>query len=335
MTTEHVYEGAFATGDRCALTLVNVRGRVSIIGWDRPEVKVVAVKRLGNYMGAQQAYDDSYVAMDHDGPSVRLRTRTTKGFNPFAWMGLGTTQPEVEYAVQVPRQGEFAVRCVGGPVEIRDVSGSVYARAVSGDIFLEGIGGSSIVRGVNGRVSAQDLSGKLAARTVDGSIAIRQSRLTALTARTVSGDVTLESPLAEGSTYSVETVSGDLRLYQAAGARATLHLDSTSGMVRSDLPAITDEQRLGHQKVTLCGGGPLVEMRSVSGGILVGLATAEGPSQEASPTPAAESPASAAAMAPPKPEKGDSPELDVLRAVERGELSVDEALKRLEDLMGQ
>ena len=150
MTTEQRYEKTFSTGDHCELTLTNVRGGVHVLGWDRPEVSVVAVKRLGTYMGAQQAYDETFVAMDQQGPAVSLRTRTARGFNPFSWMGLGTTPPEVEYTVQVPRQGEVAVRCVSGPLEIKDISGSVYARTVNGDIYLERLSGSIIVHGVNG-----------------------------------------------------------------------------------------------------------------------------------------------------------------------------------------
>ena len=82
MTTEQRYEKTFNTGDRCELTLTNVRGSIRVLGWDRPEVSVVAVKRLGNYMGAQQSYDDTYVAMDQEGPAVRLAHAHHAGVQP-------------------------------------------------------------------------------------------------------------------------------------------------------------------------------------------------------------------------------------------------------------
>ena len=263
-------------------------------------------------------------------------------------MGLGATLPEVEYDVHVPRQGQVAVRCVSGPVEIKDISGSVYARTVSGDIYLERLGGSVIVHGVNGRVSAQEISGNLGARTVDSSIGIRQSRLSELSARTVSGSVTLESPLAAEGAYSVRTVSGDLRLYLPADARATLELESTSGRIQSDLPCRILDQRRGSWRATLNGGGPVVEMRSVSGSMFVGMAgsEAQAAAEAGHPEAARPSPSDAGQQAPvaesggPEPPAAEpagreTPELAVLRAVERGELSVDEALKKLEDLMGQ
>ncbi|MDP2856253.1 MAG: DUF4097 family beta strand repeat-containing protein, partial [bacterium] len=212
MNTEERLERVFATGGHCELSLVNVRGTVKVVGWDKPEVAVVAVKRLGTYMGAQQAFDETTVVMEQQGPVVSLRTRMARGFNPFAWIGLGTTPPEVDYTVQVPTKSEVAVRTVSGPVQITDIQGSVYVRSVNGDLYLQNITGNAMVHSVNGRFSGQELAGNLGARTVDGAISIRRSRLASLSGRTVSGDISLESPLDPQGTYSAKTVSGSLHL---------------------------------------------------------------------------------------------------------------------------
>jgi hypothetical protein len=161
-TEEHL-ERVFATGDHCELSLVNVRGAIKVVGWDKPEVAVSAIKRLGNYMGAQQAFDETIVMMEQEGPVVSLRTRMARGFSPFAWLGLGTTPPEVDYMVQVPTTSEVAVRTVSGPVEITGIQGAVYVRSVNGDLYLQDVSGNAMVHTVNGRFSGQELAGNLGA----------------------------------------------------------------------------------------------------------------------------------------------------------------------------
>jgi hypothetical protein len=314
-------ERLFATGDHCELSLVNVRGSVKVVGWDKPEVAVVAVKRLGNYMGAQQAFDETTVVMDQQGPVVSLRTRMARGFNPFAWIGLGTTPPEVDYTVQVPITSEVAVRTVSGPVQVTGIQGSVYVRSVNGDLYLQAITGNTMVHSVNGRVSGQELAGNLGARTVDGAISIRGSRLATLSGRTVSGDISLESPLDPRGTYSAKTVSGNLHLFLPTNTSATIQLSSTSGKAQCDLPCTVSESRRGDWRGVLNGGGATVDFHTVSGNLLVGMAGPDEPPAAGQGEPAQ------------PPTAGEAPEMAVLRAVERGDLTVEDALKQLEDLM--
>jgi hypothetical protein len=314
-------ERLFATGDHCELSLVNVRGSVKVVGWDKPEVAVVAVKRLGNYMGAQQAFDETTVVMDQQGPVVSLRTRMARGFNPFAWIGLGTTPPEVDYTVQVPITSEVAVRTVSGPVQVTGIQGSVYVRSVNGDLYLQAITGNTMVHSVNGRVSGQELAGNLGARTVDGAISIRGSRLASLSGRTVSGDISLESPLDPRGTYSAKTVSGNLHLFLPTNTSATIQLSSTSGKAQCDLPCTVSESRRGDWRGVLNGGGATVDFHTVSGNLLVGMAGPDEPPAAGQGEPAQ------------PPTAGEAPEMAVLRAVERGDLTVEDALKQLEDLM--
>jgi hypothetical protein len=320
--TEERLERLFATGEHCELSLVNVRGTVKVVGWDRPEVAVVAVKHLGTYMGAQQAFDETTVVMEQQGAVVSLRTRMARGFNPFAWMGLGTTPPEVDYTVQAPVRSEVAVRTVSGPVQITDIQGSVYARSVNGDLYLQNITGNAMAHSVNGRFSGQELAGNLGARTVDGAISIRGSRLASLSGKTVSGDISLESPLDPRGSYEAKTISGNLHLFVPADTRASIQLTSTSGKAQCDLPCSVSESRRGVWRGVLNGGGATVDFRTVSGNLLVGMSGPEEPPAVGHDEPAQPKPA------------GEAPEMAVLRAVERGELTVEDALKQLEDLMG-
>jgi predicted membrane protein len=317
MASEERFEKTFTTGDHCELAVYNVRGAVQVTGWDRPEVTVVAVKRLGSYWGAQEAFDQTTVEMEQSGAAVNLRTRTGRTFSPFGWMGIGTTPPEVSYTIQVPRKSEIAVRIVGGAVQIVNVQGTVYAKSVSGDIHLEKLAGNIIVHGVSGTATAQEIAGNLGVRTVSGDVAVRQSRLDSLSGKTVSGDIAVESPLLPAAEYTIRTISGDARFFVPPDTRASVELNSTSGDVHCEFPCAVTESRRGHWRGTLNGGGASIHVHSVSGDLEIRQAGPQEP-----PPPAAEpEPAPVAA--------GESPEMAVLRAVERGEMSVEDALQKL------
>lgn len=318
MIKEKCYEQVFATGDRCILTLRNVSGQVTIAGWEQPQVHVEATKRMGTYWGAQQAFEETFVEMRHHGPIVHLRTRRERTFNPFAWMGLGTTWPDVDYTVQIPFDSQVSVRIVGGLIHLIGLRGLFHARAVSGSISLERIAGTMILIGVGGRLNLQEVSGKLGVRTVDGRIVVRQSRLDSFFGKTVSGDMALETPLLNQATYGARSVSGSWHLFLPPDARATVELVSTSGLLHCELPCQIAQVRHGHWQGTINGGdGAKVLFRSVSGNLTVSHA---GPWEP----PAAWVPAE-------KPlQPAESADMSILQAVAKGEISLEEALGRLE-----
>ncbi|MDO9066603.1 MAG: hypothetical protein Q7U96_05945, partial [Chloroflexota bacterium] len=123
-------------------------------------------------------------------------------------------------------------------------------------------------------------------------------------------------------TYSAKTVSGNLHLFLPTDTRATIQLASTSGKAQCDLACTVSESRRGVWRGVLNGGGATVDFHTVSGNLLVGMAGPEEP-----PAVGQEEPAQPQAA-------GEAPEMSVLRAVERGDLTVEDALKQLEELMG-
>jgi len=323
MVKEKCYEQVFATGDSCELVLRNVSGRVTITGWEHPQVHAVAIKRIGTYWGAQQAFEETFVDMHQRGSTVYLRTCRERTFNPFAWMGLGTTWPDVDYTVRMPFKGRVSVRVVGGLVHITDLQGSLYARAISGSISLERVSGTMILIGVSGRLTMQEVSGNLGIRTVDGRVVARQSRLDSFFGKTVSGDIALETPLLSQATYSARSVSGDWRLFLPPEARATVELVSTSGLVHCELPCQITQIKHGCWQGTVNGGdGATVVFRSASGNLTISHA---GPGE---PPPAREP--GGASLQPP-----ESADMIILQAVAQGEISLEEALERLERLKEQ
>ncbi|WP_159797613.1 DUF4097 family beta strand repeat-containing protein [Puerhibacterium puerhi] len=120
-----------------------------------------------------------------------------------------------------------AVKTVGGDVSARGAAGPLTVRTVSGAVHVVDHRGDVTLDGVSGRLSVAGALGRVAAHTVSGDLDVRAEGTTPLvTARSVSGDVTVS--LASGTPVNlrVRSVSGRVELDGAAQPSA-----STRGVV--------------------------------------------------------------------------------------------------------
>lgn len=131
--SEQTYEKTFDVGARAQLTLRNVRGPIEISGWDRPQVQIVAVKKMGGEWGAHESFEGTTIEMEADGSDVRVRTRTLQDGGIFGFIGVGRTPPRIYYTIRVPVACELSIRTVEGRIHICDIVGSVYTKTVNGD----------------------------------------------------------------------------------------------------------------------------------------------------------------------------------------------------------
>lgn len=217
--------------------------------------------------------------------------------------------------------GDQRYRLVAGDLELRGVRGHVHAEAMSGDIDIV----------------AEDPA-RFDVRTVSGDIEIRAGVIESLRAGTTSGDMRVAGRLQGDGPFGFETVSGDVVLAPAGDIRVEIR--TITGDVRCDMPARLEDDD-GRRSLVVGAGGPTVTFRSTSGDLRVVRAmarrsevavTPEGAAALATPVvpdaptgPFAPRPALAAA--------GDA-RLGVLRALERGDIDVAEAGRRLETLDG-
>ncbi len=271
----------------------------------------------------------------------------------------------VEYDVYVPRSAELSLKGVSSDISIEAVQGEVRAATVSGQCTLARTSGELKLSTVSGAVAGQELAGRLEAKSVSGSIRLAGT-LGSLHASTVSGAIELAGPLASGGTYELHTVSGNATLRLPQDTAASIRAQGVSMGVQSDLPVdvLSNERRPGARRWEgrLGGsGGAFVAFHTVSGSLhlaaLAGAAetspvTAQYAPPQSAPAPprAAEPPQpplrAVAAAPPPPPEPPEHPtapdepaaeetaQMQVLKALERGELTVDEALRRLDALRG-
>jgi DUF4097 and DUF4098 domain-containing protein YvlB len=182
--------------------------------------------------------------------------------------------------------------------------------SVSGEITLKNIKGSLRIHSVSGDIEGENLDGKLDADTVSGDLSIKTSVLGSIRGKTVSGDMRITTPLADGP-YDFKSVSGDVRLILPPETHCTGELHSLSGNLATSFPSSGYTSNPGAKEVLVQGGGVKISLNSVSGDL----------SLDCDGTPLTSN-----AAKPPSSEERKA----VLESVERGEMTVEQALNKLQ-----
>lgn len=301
--TDTAIEEQFAVGEECALSVGNISGRIAIHAGDAGVIVVRAVKR-----GRDSAIENTLIETSQEGDRVRVRTRSASD----GVFGFTRGVCSVDYDITVPLGCAVEAKAVSADIFVAGTGGSLRLDTVSGDAEIDDVRESCALRTVSGDVTAQRVTAPLTIHTTSGDVSVRASSVPSLNAHTVSGDLTIESPLAMEEQYFVKTVSGDLTLIVPGDTGATIDMRTVSGRVESAFPAsvvnVVNPGRRTWQGV-INGGGAHVEMRSVSGNLRIRAST---------PVPAA-----------PSPEERDAAVNEALSALERGEITVEEAMSRI------
>jgi hypothetical protein len=236
--------------------------------------------------------------------------------------GSGRVDARVE--VDAPRGSDLRFDGVSADLTSIGFRGPQEYRSVSGDIVLDVIGGEVRIRGVSSDISLRaeaDLP-SLEINTVSGDISAVAPSVGQLRIVTVSGDVELEGSLADGPQHRVETVSGDLSLGVSGGLTVEVRGLSTDVDIRLQHRSEGSRDR---RRYVIGDGGPSLLFSSMSGDVEV-----RAPRRA---DRAAAPPAPPAPPVPPSPPRiaavSDEAQLEVLQALERGEIDVDEAARRL------
>ena len=223
------------------------------------------------------------------------------------------SQASLTVEAEIPTAAQLHLSSVSADTEVSGMRGEQRYSTVSGDLQLRDIGGSVRLEAVSGDTNLQtDEPIAVQAQGVSGDVSIMAPLLRSLKANTVSGDVELDAELDAHGEFRVETVSGDLAVGLIGSATFEVHGLSTD--VHSELDHRLEGQ-VGHLRLIIGSGGPRLIFNSMSGDLDV-----RRPRRSSSARPAA-------APAPSAPNQAS--QLDVLRALERGEIDVDEATRRL------
>lgn len=210
----------------------NVKGRVEVVAWNRPEVQLSG--SLGS--GVEK------LSVEGDSKVLRIKVQ---------YPARGRNAEPSRLVLQVPLLADLEVETVSADIsvsgvashelELQSVSGGITANGapgrgkistVSGDIQLAMNTPRLRVETVSGKVVTQGrLNGEIALESVSGDVRLNTlgERVRKLSTNTVSGDMVLELALADDGEIRMESVSGDLRLQLPADLSAQVSGESFSG----------------------------------------------------------------------------------------------------------
>jgi DUF4097 and DUF4098 domain-containing protein YvlB len=226
------------------ISVSNVKGQVTITGWDRNEVQVTGT--LGE--GAAPLV----IGGDNGSLEIKVKPKGNDSRGWFNWHG-DNSMGDTTLVLRVPKGASLDVEVVsaplgidgmaGGNISVNSVSGRVRIDARTPDLSVESVSGTVQLSGRAERADLQTVSGDILApalgvqadlQTVSGRIQANGGPWNKFNLSTVSGDVQLSGGLAEHGSIDVDSMSGDVQVQVPSNLSASIHASSFSGDLRSD-----------------------------------------------------------------------------------------------------
>jgi len=303
---DRVVEIRHTIGTNGNLDLRNVSGRVRLVGIDGDEAVVLVRSDRG---------DSPQLTVERGEGSLLVEPRRKGG----GMFGLAFDRSGgLDFDVHLPRRARLDVKTVSGDIDGSRLAGEQQYKTVSADVRLTESAGRISFLTVSGDVRVHGaIDIEVDGATTSGDVTIEARSVHRLAVRTVSGDVRIDGRLQAGERHSVETVSGDLLLELVGGV--SLENRRALDLGRKHAPA------------TYGDGSARLSFRSMSGEASVSVRAGDPASPARSspsgtswwPTDAGDGPAGTSRH------RADR-QMEVLRALERGEIDVDEAARSLE-----
>jgi DUF4097 and DUF4098 domain-containing protein YvlB len=213
------------------LSLDTRDGRVTVKGWDRPEIGVRVVTTRW-HIGPGGVT----VEARQDGNKVVVTVR-----QPHDWMGFSISfnpQKRLEIEVNVPRQSNLAITTGDGAVTLDDVSGRVMLHSGDGAIHASGVRGEFDIETGDGAIEISNVDGRVRAHSGDGHVRL-EGRFDALDLGTGDGRVTaVAQPGSRVSDqgWSIQTGDGPVQLTLPRNLDAELDVRTHDGHISTELP---------------------------------------------------------------------------------------------------
>lgn len=171
-------------------------------------------------------------------------------------------------SLSVPEDCEVELALVSADAVVSGLARRAAVRSVSGDIVLDGLGDGVSAQTVSGDVQTNGLSGRVRFETVSGDLTVLDGDLSELSAKTVSGSLTVDLSRADAE-LSMASVSGNALLRLPSDADLRVEATSTSGSLESEFAGLRRDLKPG--RTTMSGevgaGRGRCRIKTVSGDI--------------------------------------------------------------------
>jgi DUF4097 and DUF4098 domain-containing protein YvlB len=303
-------------GPRGSLTIRQTSGEVTIRGVEGDRVRISA--------DDEKAFRERFTVQADD-DSLDVNQNEKLGFGIF---GRGES---VELNVEVPHGARVMIETQSGDITASDLDGSKAFRTASGEVVLRRLAGAIEVETVSGDLEIEgqapiDLKG----RTVSGDVDIQVPVIRGLDLGTTSGDMGIDGDLKGDGPFAVRTISGDVHFVVRSGIR--VQAETITGDLSSDLES-RRESAPGRRVMVVGKPGATLSFRSVSGDFRAAKPRTAAPTlKETTMTDSATDEHADAIVTNAESADADAKRLEILRKLERGEISVAEAGDKLGEL---
>jgi DUF4097 and DUF4098 domain-containing protein YvlB len=173
------------------VTINTFDGRVTVHGWDKPEVTYTAIKGSHD----EESLKEITIQAQQQGEAISIIAQNNE-----------QESGSVHFDVYVPRQSSLHVSSGDGALNLDGVTGQLTLRSGDGPIEVANGGGQLQVNTGDGVIRVIKFDGQVDARTGDGAINL-DGNFNELSARTGDGTISLTVPA--GASFTIETNSPD------------------------------------------------------------------------------------------------------------------------------
>ena len=225
---EETIEKSFDVNEQATLRLANINGAVDIQGWDKNEIKVIALISADN----QEDLDRIKVEFDQNSQGVSVETEYEK---QSSW-GRNNHSGTVDYTVKVPFGASLEdIELVNGSLVINNVQGEIKADTVNGSINVKGLADDIELNSVNGSIKAtyQQIDkpiNDIELATVNGSIKLYMPH---------DLNATIDAETMHGSIKTEYGISSDKKMFTGRSLSGSvgngdiaIHLESVNGSIK-------------------------------------------------------------------------------------------------------
>lgn len=255
----------------------NVRGKVTVVGWDQPQAK------LEGTLGAGSA-----LAVSGSADRLSLRVKSAES----GWFGSDGPRHDSVLILHVPRNASLEVSVISADASVSDMAGKslkigsvsgnldlsstapeINVDSVSGDVVLVAPGPNPAARAhiqtVSGEIRAKGLAGRIKLETVSGGMDCACGAVSELNTGSVSGDADITVAPAASARLHLESMSGSILLHLPAALSARIDAATFSGSIHSDFGAV-QEKEYGpgsNLKAQIGGGDADISVEAFSGDV--------------------------------------------------------------------
>jgi len=227
---EEVFEKAYSMEGVSRISVENVNGRIEASAWDKPYMKVRAVKKADGSRSAE-TLAQTEIRVRMIGEEIRLETINPRRHHLFGFLDFGWHNPRVDYEIHFPPGTNIRLETTNGQVFGTGFDGPVSCDVVNGSIELTGVGGPVKAATVNGalRVSFRGALKKSDLETVNGSVEVAFDRASSVRydLTTVNGHIEGDIELAVEGKHGPKEARGSYN-----GGTESLRCETVNGSIR-------------------------------------------------------------------------------------------------------